>query len=324
MTSNEKGYILSSGPVTESCIEWLKPYGEIVISPTPSEESILELISDARAYIVRGDGIANRRIIEAGTRLEVIGRTGAGFESVDLSAARERNIPVVNTPGVNARSVAEGALAFIMYASKHLGFYRYELLKGNWQSRHVRKPKEIIGSTVGIVGFGLIGKELSVMMHYLGAEVLFYDPFVSEESGNEFHASKADLYDLLERSDYVSLHVVLTEQTKNMIDEEALSHMKDGACLINLARGGVVKSLDLLYENLLNGKLSMVGIDVFDKEPPDVSHPLFSHWDCIATPHVVGMTDGAVNRSFAMLSADFERVFKGQEPKYRVDIIKGN
>lgn len=314
-----KGIILSSGPVHDILREILGVFGEIVIAASPAEEDIIPLVHNALAYIVRGDGIATSKIINNANQLKAIGRTGVGYESVDLKAATERRIPVLITPGANARSVAEASLTFMLTLAKKIIPLHMELKQGNWNARYTYKPRDFENSVVGIIGFGSIGRELAKLLSGLGVQVVFYDPFINTGDTDTHGASPVEFEELLSISDFICLHTALTEDTKGLINPETINFVKPGSFIVNLARGGVVSNLDLLYSALNDGVLSGVALDVFNPEPPDVRHPIFSHPNCICTPHAVGMTPGAVKRSFEILSRDIEAVLTGKKPTYIVN-----
>ena len=308
--------IACSGPIGEVAIDILKPFGEIVVADDGSEDAILRIVEDAVGIVLRGDGIGNARVIEAASALKVIGRSGVGYDLVDIPTANARKIPVVITPGANAQAVSEAAITFMLSLCKRTYYWDAEFKKGNWASRFGEFSGDLDGATLGIIGFGRIGQKLAELIRPFNMTVLAYDPFVSEETAASLDVALVKLEDLLSRSDFVSLHTMLNDDTRGLINRERVSLMKPGSYLINLARGGVVESLDVLHEALTDGPLAGVGLDVFEPEPPDVSHPIFKLPNCLTSPHAIAMTHRGMHRSFKMMAEDMALVLKGQKPKY--------
>jgi D-3-phosphoglycerate dehydrogenase len=299
--------------------EILAPFGEIVTAADTSMQSLLPLLKGAVALIVRGDGLANASIIEAATDVKVIGRTGVGYDNVDIAAATRRGIPVVFTPGASDRAVAEGALALMLALCKNLSYWDRQLKQGNWQSRHQSRPRDLDGATLGIIGFGRIGQMLAALVRPFNMTTVAYDPYVPAEKAEAVGAKLADLDVLLRSSDFISLHAALTDETRGLINRERVALVKPGAYLINLARGGIVASLDVLYQALQEGRLAGVGLDVFDPEPPDVSHPIFKLPNCLTSPHALAMSEGAMKRIFSSMAEDMAAVLRGERPRFVVN-----
>jgi phosphoglycerate dehydrogenase-like enzyme len=311
--------VTATGPVDEVAVEILGPFGEIVIAPDNSEETLLPLLEGAVALVVRGDGVANRHVIEAGQDLRVIARTGVGYDNVDVVAATERGIPVVYTPGANARAVAEAAMALMLALCKNITHWDRELKAGNWQSRHESRPRDMDGATLGIIGFGSIGRALAKLAAPFDMELLACDPHVSPESVRELHVGLVELDELMRRADFISLHAGLTDETRGMIDRRRLSLVKPGSYLVNLARGGLIESMDALYERMEEGRLAGVALDVFEPEPPDVGHPIFRLPNLLTSPHALGMTPGAMARIYRAMAGGVAAVLSGGRPEHVVN-----
>ena len=316
MNSNK---IVGTGPIDKIGTEILSPFGDIVIAPDNTEESLLPLMKDAVGLVVRGDGIASANVIESAPKLKVIGRTGAGFSNVDIQAATARKIPVVYTPGANARAVAEGTMAFIMALCKQIYYWDQRLKEGDWTSRNRSKPSDMQGSTLGIIGFGRIGQNLAKLAASFDMTILAYDPYATQEKADELKTQMTGLEELLKKSDFISIHAPLTEQTKGLINSQNLALVKPGAYLINMARGELVESLDILYDAMVNGQIAGVGLDVFAPEPPDVSHSIFGLANCITSPHVHGMTPKAMAKILETMAMDMAAVLRGDNPKFVVN-----
>ena len=308
--------IACSGPIGEVAIEILKPFGEIVIAEDSAEDAMLKIVDRAIGLVLRGDGVGSARVIEAAKDLKAIGRSGVGYDNVDIAAANARKIPVIITPGANAQAVAEAAIAYMLALCKKMSHWDTQLKKGNWKSRFEQYSGDLDGATLGIIGFGSIGQKLAELIRPFGMTVIAYDPFVSADTATALGAKLVELEELLKRSDFVSLHTSLNESTRGLINKERLGMMKRGTFLVNLARGGVIENLDILYDTLNSGHLAGVGLDVFDPEPPDVSHPIFQLENCLTSPHSLSMTTRAMFRSFKSMAEDMAAVFRGQKPRF--------
>ena len=297
--------IVSTGQVFPPAEEILGP---IVVAPNHDEASLLALVADAEALIVRGDATVSERLIEAAPALRVIGRTGVGVERIDLDAATRRGIPVVIAPEGGSQAVAEGALTLMLALAKDLMALDRAVKEGNWSARDEVDLWDIGGTTVGIVGLGRVGRRVAALVQVLGARVLAYDPFV-EASDVEL----VELETLFGESDYISLHAPLTPETRGLVDARLLS-LARGAVLVNLGRGGLISSLDDLLAALQSGALCGVGLDVFDPEPPDPSHPLFRHARVLLSPHALGLSRQARRRLFTEMAEGIAAALRGERP----------
>ncbi|HIJ57989.1 MAG TPA: hydroxyacid dehydrogenase, partial [Deltaproteobacteria bacterium] len=277
------------------------------------------IMGGAAGLVLRGDGIGSARVIEASPDLKVIGRSGVGYDNVDMPAATARKIPVVITPGANAQAVAEASISFMLMLCKKMIHWDMQLKKGNWKSRFEQSSGDLDGATLGIVGFGSIGRKLAELIRPFSMTVLAHDPYADENDAKELGTELVDLDELMKRSDFVSLHALLNKETRGLINRERIAQMKEGAFLINLARGGIIENLDILYDALKSGKLAGVGLDVFDPEPPDVSHPIFKLDNCITSPHACAMTVRAMHRSFKSMATDMAAVLDGRKPRFVVN-----
>jgi phosphoglycerate dehydrogenase-like enzyme len=308
--------IACSGPIGEVAIEILNPYGDIVVAQDSSEEALLRILQGAVGLILRGDGIGSARVIETASELKVIGRSGVGYDNVDIQAVNARKIPVIITPGANSQAVAEAALTFMLVLCKKMIHWDTQLKQGNWRSRFEQSSGDLEGATLGIIGFGRIGRKLAELIRTFSMTVLAYDPFVTKEAAGALDVELVELDELLTRSDFVCIHALLNENTRGLINETRLSLMKPGSFLINLARGAIIESLDVLYAALTNGLLAGVGLDVFDPEPPDINHPIFKLDNCLTSPHAICMSTRAMYRSFKMMAEDMAAVLDGRQPRF--------
>jgi D-3-phosphoglycerate dehydrogenase len=308
--------IACSGPVGEIAVEILKPFGEIVVAEDSSEEALLRILEGAIGLVLRGDGIGSTRVIETAADLKVIGRSGVGYDNVDIQTANARRIPVIITPGANSQAVAEAALTYMLALSKKMIHWDIQLKQGNWRSRFEQSPGDLEGATLGIIGFGRIGSKLAQLIQPFDMTVLAYDPLITEKTAGAQGAVLVELEELLQKSDFVSIHALLNENTRGLINRTRLGLMKPGSFLINLARGAIIENLDVLYEALTNGPLAGAALDVFEPEPPDVGHPIFKLDNCLTSPHAICMSKRAMFNSFKMMAEDMAAVLQGRRPKF--------
>jgi len=307
--------IISTGTVLPVAVDILGRFGRIEIAPKTDEDSLVELMNGSIALLVRGVTLISARVIEAGKDLRVIGRTGTGYDNVDIAAATRRGIPVVYTPGAGADAVAEGTLAMILALVKRLPELDQKTRAGEWQARDHTVIGDLQGAVVGIVGLGRIGRRVSRLVRAFDARVITYDPAVSAEAAAREGAEWVDWDSLLTQSDIITFHLPLTAQTRGMINRRALGLVKPGAILVNVARGGILESLDDLYEALESARLSAAGLDVLPSEPPDVSHPIFGHPRVLFTPHTMGLSRKGAQALFVMASQGMAEVLEGRIPE---------
>ncbi len=254
------------------------------------EAALKQRIGNYDALIVRSKTRVTAPIIAAGNRLKVIGRAGIGVDNIDVEAATERGIVVFNTPDENATATAELALGHLLSLSRHLPQADRSVRKGEWKPKNF-VGAELAGKTIGVIGFGTIGRIVTRRCLAFRMRVLAYDPYVVPEVVHETGAEPADLDTLLAQADFVTLHCPLNEATTNLINAPRLSQMKAGARLINCARGGLVDET-ALAEALRSGHVAGAAFDVYAKEPPGAS-PLIEFDNVVLTPHLGASTEEA-------------------------------
>jgi D-3-phosphoglycerate dehydrogenase / 2-oxoglutarate reductase len=309
-----KGRILVTGMTLPIVEELLSPFGQVEVTRNTDEQSLIALMKGTIAVIARGMTQISGSVIHAGKDLRVIGRTGSGYDSIDVEAATGRRIPVVYAPGAGARAVAEGTLCMILACAKRLKEFDIKMVHGEWEARERFAPGDLEGAVLGIVGLGRIGREVARLAKNFGMRILTYDPLISPQTAEQSGAELVQLNELFAKSDFISLHAPSNKQTRGMINRERLRGVKKGVVLINLARGGLLESLDVLDEFLANGRLSAVGLDVYPEEPPDTSHPIFRRPNVIYTPHVMGLSRKAAHATFAAVSEGMAAVLRGKIP----------
>src|SRR6185503_1739438 len=267
-----------------------RPGFEVAVATGSSEAELVERIPAYDGIIVRSKTRVTAPVITAGQKLKVIGRAGIGVDNIDVAAATERGIVVLNTPDANATTTAELALAHLLSLSRHLPQADRSVRAGEWQPAKF-VGTELAGKSVGVIGFGTIGRIFARLCIGLKMHVLAYDPFVTPEIIERTDAEPVTLDALLARADYVSLHCPLTDQTHHLIDAGRLGQMKQGARLINCARGALIDEA-ALYEALQTGKLAGAALDVYGQEPPKGS-TLLALDTIVLTPHLGASTQEA-------------------------------
>jgi D-3-phosphoglycerate dehydrogenase / 2-oxoglutarate reductase len=265
-----------------------------------SKEELLAIMPEYDGLIVRSGTQVDADILAAGTRLKVVGRAGMGVDNIDVRAATLRGIVVMNTPQANSIATAEEALALMLAVSRHIAPAHASLAAGEWR-RSDFVGTQLYCKTLGIVGFGRIGRLVAKRAQAFGMDVLAYDPFVAEDVGRELNVALVDLDDLLARSDYISLHASVSPETNKLINAERIAKMKDGVVIINAARGKLIDD-EALLEALNSGKLKAAALDVFTSEPP-VDNPLIGHPKVLHTPHL-GASSIEAQRDVATLIVD--------------------
>lgn len=299
-------------------MELLKDKASVYVADNADPNNYLDEMHDADALIVR-IAKCDGKAITGSSNLKVIGRTGVGYDSVDVAEATKRGIPVVITPGANNRSVAEHAVAMMFALSKNLYEAQKEMCAGNWKIRDAKKAFELEGKTVGVIGLGAIGRETAKICQGCGMKIAGYDPFLPQEKieamGAVYYASYEEL---LRVSDIVTIHVPLTDGTRNMIAKPQLERMKKTALVINCSRGGIVNEADLV-EALKNGTIAGAGTDVYCNEPPKPDAPLLNCPNLIASPHSAAQTREAVIKMAQMCVKGCLAVCQGKKWPYVAD-----
>ncbi len=294
-------------------------FGQFKIAAEPTLEGLMREIAPAVALVVRGQVQITAALMDAAPNLRVIGRTGVGYDTVDIDAATARGIAVVYTPGAGARAVAEAAFAFMLALCKMIAHWDHETKKGNWQARIASQGTDLDQKTLGIIGLGRIGQIVAKMAKPFEMNVVAYDPYLDPAVARALDVKLIDLDTLMSQADFVTLHCPQNDETMGLINRTRLKQMKPGAFLINLARGGVIESLDPIYEMLVSGHLRGAALDVFLVEPPDHTHPIFGLQNCLVSPHAMATSEGAMRRIYESMANDMTAILAGNTPNYVVN-----
>ncbi|MEI7569815.1 MAG: hydroxyacid dehydrogenase [Alcaligenaceae bacterium] len=311
--------ILSTQPLDLYAEQTFARFGQFKIAAEPTLEGLMREIAPAIALVVRGQVQITAALMDAAPNLKVIGRTGVGYDTVDIDAATARGIAVVYTPGAGARAVAEAAFAFMLALCKMIAHWDHETKKGNWQARIASQGTDLDQKTLGIIGLGRIGQIVAKMAKPFEMNVVAYDPYLDPAVARALEVKLIDLDTLMAQADFVTLHCPQNDETMGLINRARLKQMKPGAFLINLARGGVIESLDPIYEMLVSGHLRGAALDVFLVEPPDHTHPIFGLQNCLVSPHAMATSEGAMRRIYESMANDMTAILAGNNPHYVVN-----
>ena len=281
--------ILVSDQLPKSSVDLLRAASgvEVVEKVGLTEEELLPLVADIEAWVVRSATKVTRRLIEAAPRLRWIGRAGAGLDTIDVAAAKERGIEVMNVPGANSIAVAELAFGLLLALFRKLPEADASLRRGEWLKSKLM-GRELRGKTLGIVGMGKIGRAVAQRALAFEMRCVGHDPLVAPEAVRAAGVEPVTLEGLLAQADVVTLHLPVTPETKKMFDARRIASMKKGSVLVNAARGDLVDEPALL-EALRSGHLAGAALDVFAVEPAG-ANPLFTLPNVVASPHIGAST----------------------------------
>jgi len=307
--------ILTVGPLPEWVTARLTPQYQIVSVEDSDRREVLNACDPSTiAIIARGAVMIDGEIMDRAPSLKVIARTGVGYDTVSIPDATLRGIPVTYTPGAMTRSVAEHAMSLIFSSFKKLSYWQSSLLHNDWNARYREKSRDLESSTLGIIGYGRIGRQLRLLCKPLEMKILADDPYIDRSLYGEDDVAFTDLDGVLTGSDVVSLHVPLNQETTALINRENLKLLQPGTTLINTSRGRVIESLDILYEALEEGRLGAVGLDVYPDEPPATNHPIFSHPRAILTGHVAARSPLSQKRILLSMLKEVTSILEGGKP----------
>ena len=287
--------VLICDPVSADAIAAIREAGHEVVEKTDmTPEILLDTVPDFDAMVVRGATKARRNIIEkaASGEMKLIVRGGVGLDNIDLVAAKEFGVEVRNTPAASSVAVAELAMAQLLGSCRFLCAADSTMKKGEWNKKAYSKGLELWGSTLGLIGFGRIAREVAKRAHAFDMNIIFYDPYIDDQAG--IPVKKVNMETLCRDADFISLHVPHNDETHYILDKPQFEMMKDGVVIVNCGRGGTVNEAALV-DALDSGKVAFIGSDVFEQEPP-ADNPLVSHKKSLVTPHIGAGTFGAKKR----------------------------
>ena len=278
--------------------------------PLP-EKRMLDLVGDIDAFLCGDDEITSKVIDRALPRLKVVSKYGIGLDKIDVEYLTDKGVPLTFCPGVNHTTVSEHTFALMLALFRKLVKEANHVAKGEW----VRVTgNEIMGKTLSIIGLGRIGKEVAIRANAFGMKVIGYDLYWDEDfaRGNQIIRAKS-IDEALEQGDVVSLHVNLSDETRELINRERLSKMKDGVVILNCARGEIIHTQDVI-DALHAGKIGGYGTDVLDVEPPPPDHPMLNAPNTVITPHIGSRTFESVQRQATMAARNLVLALRGETP----------
>ncbi|HSG71508.1 MAG TPA: C-terminal binding protein [Planctomycetaceae bacterium] len=287
---------------------------ELIEAPDGDEATLCELANSADAIATCWAHVTGR-VIEAAPKCKIVARLGIGLDNIDIEAATRRSIPVTNVPDYCVPEVADHTLALLLALVRKISHFDREIKQGRYDLLAAGPMNRLEGQTLGLLGFGRIARAVRTRSLAFGLNVIAHS-----NSGNDYGTGceMVSLEELLSRSDIVSLHVPLTQQTHRLIDTERLSVLKPGAILINTSRGGLIDQAALL-ESLIAGHLAGAGLDVYDPEPPDLSDPLIRHPRVIATPHAAFTSEESLRDLRTRVCGQISDILCGRRPEQVVN-----
>lgn len=282
--------VLVSNPISDFGLQQLTRAEDVEVAKItgPSEEELISIIHSYDALLVRSQTKVTKRIIEAGVRLQVIGRAGVGVDNIDLDAATSRGIVVVNAPDGNKVTTCEHTIAMMMSLARHIPQAYTKTVAGQWDRKSFLGV-ELRNKTLGVLGLGRIGIEVAKCAAAFGMNVIGYDPFLSEERADKLGIKLKTVDTIIRTADFITVHTPLTNETHHMISKPQFDVMKRGMRIINCARGGIIDE-SALVKALDEGIVAGAAFDVFEHEPPAPDHPFLRHPKIIVTPHLGAST----------------------------------
>ena len=280
-----------------------------------SVDDLLKAIPGYDGLIVRGRTKVTASVMDAASRLKVIGRAGVGVDNIDLEAAKKHNITVVNAPMSTSLAVAELTFGLLLALAREIPRADAGMKRGNWLKREL-EGVELNGKTLGLIGYGRIGVEVGRRASAFGMNVIAYDPLISEDDIKQRGAEPVSIQDLYAWSDFISLHLPLNVQTRDMMGPLAFSEMKDGVRIVCAARGGIIDE-SALVAALNSGKVEGAALDVFGQEPPGLTETV-SHPRVIATPHIGAQTAEAQSRASEDIANEVLSALRGEPLRWKI------
>lgn len=303
-------HLLVADPISPLGLEpLLTPDVTVDIRTGLTPAALQDIIGHYDALLVRSQTKVTADLLAAAPNLRIIGRAGVGVDNIDIEAATRRGILVVNAPDGNTLSACEHTFAMMLAAARHIPQAHGKLQAGHWDRRSF-VGVELHGKTLGILGFGRIGREVAKRALAFGMSVIAFDPFLTSEGAAQAGVHKATVDEVIETSDFITLHTPLTKETRHLLSRDQFRRMKPNVRLINCARGGVIDE-PALAEALQQGRVAAAALDVFEDEPLGPQSPLLGLPNCILTPHLGASTEEAQLRVAADVARDLLRFLQG-------------
>ena len=308
--------VLVSDPLAEEGLSILRTQFEVDEKTDLKEDQLISIIGNYDALLVRSGTEVTANVIEAGTNLRFIGRAGAGVDNIDMDAATRKGIIVANAPEGNTLAATEHTMAMMLSLARNIPQATASLKKKEWK-RSKFMGVELNEKTLGILGLGRIGREVSKRATALGMHIVGYDPFIGKEKAAQFGVDSMSVEELFRVSDVITVHTPLIKETKHLINAKSIATMKDGVRIINCARGGIIDE-KALYDAIKSGKVAGAALDVFEEEPP-LQSPLLDLDQVIVTPHLGASTVEAQTNVAVSIAKQCISVLEGGSAKYVVN-----
>ncbi|MDR3222525.1 MAG: phosphoglycerate dehydrogenase [Methanobrevibacter sp.] len=304
--------VLIADSIDEEGIDNLKEVGEVVVDTKISHEDLIKTINKYDGIIIRSRTKLTKDVIDKADNLKIIARAGVGVDNVDLNAATDKGIMVVNTAESTTITVAEYTMGLILAVARKISISDKSVKDGKWEKSKFL-GNELKNKTLGVVGMGRIGSQVVSRCKAFEMDAIVYDPYLQEKVAEDMGVELTDLETVLKEADVITIHVPLTSQTKHLISEKEFKLMKNSAFIVNCARGGIIDE-EALYHGLKNNEIAGAALDVYENEPPEDSK-LFNLDNVVLSPHIAASTQEA-QRDAAIIAADeVTQVFKGKTPK---------
>ena len=304
--------VIVADSINQKGIDNLKEVAEVVVDTEITPEELLNTISEYEAIIIRSRTKVTREIIERADKLKIIARAGVGVDNVDVDAATEKGIMVVNAPESTSITVAEHTLGLMLSASRKIAIADKSVKENKWEKSRFMGV-ELKAKTLGVIGMGRIGSQVVSRCKAFEMDTLVYDPYLPKEVAKQMNVQLADLETILKEADFITIHVPLTPETKHLISTDEFAMMKEDTFIINCARGGIIDE-DALFEALSNNKIGGAALDVFEEEPPKDSK-LLTLDNIVVTPHIAASTKEAQRDAALIVANEVIDVLKGRAPK---------
>lgn len=308
--------VLVSDPLAEEGLEILKKAFDVDVKTDLKEDELCRIIGDYDALLVRSSTDVNAKVIEAGNKLKFIGRAGVGVDNIDMDAATRKGIIVANAPEGNTLAATEHTMAMMQSLARNIPQANASLKKKEWK-RSRFMGVELNEKTLGIVGFGRIGREVAKRANAMDMRCVAYDPFITKERAAQLGVEMMSVEDLFKIADFITVHTPLIKETRHLINAKSIATMKDGVRIINCARGGIIDET-ALYDAIRCGKVAGAALDVFEEEPP-LESPLLTLDQVIATPHLGASTVEAQQNVAVSVAKQCIEVLNGGSAKYVVN-----
>jgi len=304
--------VLIADAINEKGIENLKAVADVVVDTTITPEELANTIHEYNGIVVRSRTKLTKDILKNAENMQIIARAGVGVDNIDLDAATEKGIMVVNSPESTSVTVAEHTMGLILSMARKISIADKSVKDGKWEKKKFMGV-ELRNKTLGVIGMGRIGSQVVNRCKSFGMDAMAYDPYLPEEVAKQMGVELTDLNTVLKNSDFITIHVPLTPETKHSISTPQFELMKDSAFIVNCARGGIIDE-DALYDALVNNKISGAALDVYEEEPPKESK-LFDLDNIVLTPHIAASTKEAQRDAAIIVADEIIELTKGNNPK---------